>query len=286
MSRSVCCLVGAGVLVALAVFLSAPFARPARSDWTGSRRRRRRKRRQPPRGRRARRLPSARRRPSSSRRSRRATPGPPPPRGPRTGEYIAADGTIIRGRAAIEAAYTKAFGKNKKLEVKFTIDSIRFPSKDTAVEEGYAQAYRGGSDQPTASRYSVLHVREGGRWLMAMLREWPDEGVSLDDLDWLIGTWEAKTDECRSCAPPTSGTPGRTPSAAASPSRETARRFRPAGPAEGPADGAAALVAVRRRGRLRRRRLDAGRQALGDRGDRGPGRRRGGDGDQHPHAGR
>ena len=30
---------------------------------------------------------------------------------------------------------------------------------------------------------------------MAVLREWPDEGVSLRDLDWLIGTWEAKTGE-------------------------------------------------------------------------------------------
>jgi hypothetical protein len=30
---------------------------------------------------------------------------------------------------------------------------------------------------------------------MAVLREWPDEGVSLRDLDWLIGTWQAKNDD-------------------------------------------------------------------------------------------
>ena len=30
---------------------------------------------------------------------------------------------------------------------------------------------------------------------MAMLREWPEEGVALRDLDWLIGTWESKSDE-------------------------------------------------------------------------------------------
>ena len=90
--------------------------------------------------------------------------------------------------AAIEAAYAKAFAKRKKLKLELTVDSIRFPSKDTAIEEGYAKSYKGDSNQPTASRYSVLHVREGGRWLMAVLREWPDEGVSLRDLDWLIGT--------------------------------------------------------------------------------------------------
>jgi len=111
------------------------------------------------------------------------------------GEYIDDAGTTIRGRAAIEAAYAKAFAKKKNVKVEMTVESIRFPSKDTAIEEGYAKSYKGDSEQPTASRYSVLHVREGGRWLMALLREWPDEGVSLRDLDWLIGTWEAKTDE-------------------------------------------------------------------------------------------
>jgi uncharacterized protein (TIGR02246 family) len=111
------------------------------------------------------------------------------------GEYIDDDGTTIRGRAAIQAAYAKTFAKKKNPKVEITIESIRFPSKDTAIEEGYAKSYKGSSEQPTASRYSVLHVREGGKWLMAVLREWPDEGVSLRDLDWLIGTWEAKSEE-------------------------------------------------------------------------------------------
>jgi uncharacterized protein (TIGR02246 family) len=110
------------------------------------------------------------------------------------GEYIDDDGTTIRGRAAIEAAYAKAFEKKKNPKVEITIESIRFPSKDTAIEEGSAKSYKGGDDAPTTSRYSVLHVREDGRWRMALLREWPDQGVSLRDLDWLIGTWEAKTD--------------------------------------------------------------------------------------------
>jgi uncharacterized protein (TIGR02246 family) len=111
------------------------------------------------------------------------------------GEYIDDDGTTIRGRAAIEAAYAKAFAKKNQVKLEITIDSIRFPSKDSAIEEGHAKRYRDPSEPPTTSRYSVLHVREGGRWLMAVLREWPEEGVSLRDLDWLIGTWEAKTED-------------------------------------------------------------------------------------------
>jgi uncharacterized protein (TIGR02246 family) len=111
------------------------------------------------------------------------------------GEYIGDDGTTIRGRAAIEAAYAKAFARKKRVKVEITVESIRFPSKDSAIEEGYAKSYRSEGEEPTTARYSVLHVREDGRWLMALLREWADEGVSLRDLDWLIGTWEAKTED-------------------------------------------------------------------------------------------
>lgn len=111
------------------------------------------------------------------------------------GEYIDDDGTVIRGRAAIEQAYAAAFAAKRTTKVEMKIESIRFPSKDTAIEEGHAQSFKGDLDQATSTRYSVLHVREGGNWLMAMLREWPAEGASLRDLEWLIGTWQAKTDE-------------------------------------------------------------------------------------------
>ena len=110
------------------------------------------------------------------------------------GEYIGEDGTTLRGRAAIEAAYTKHFAKHKNLKLETTIESIRFPSRDTAIEEGYAKSYRDNVEHATTSKYSVLHVRENDRWLMALLREWPDEGVALRDLDWLIGTWGVKNE--------------------------------------------------------------------------------------------
>ena len=80
-----------------------------------------------------------------------------------------------------------------KLKIQVKINSIRFDSHDTAIEEGVAQAKKGESGQQSLSRYSTLYVRENGHWLIALLREWPDEGVSLQDLDWLIGTWVAKT---------------------------------------------------------------------------------------------
>jgi uncharacterized protein (TIGR02246 family) len=107
------------------------------------------------------------------------------------GELIDDDGSVYRGRAAIAKAYRELFGTKEKRQAEIQRESLRFPSRETAVEEGYFKV-RVGKGEPTSSRYSVLHVREGGKWLMAVVREWPAEGVSLRDLEWLIGTWVAK----------------------------------------------------------------------------------------------
>jgi uncharacterized protein (TIGR02246 family) len=111
------------------------------------------------------------------------------------GEYATDDGAVFRGRAAIEKEYAQLFAKRKGVvKVGIDVDTIRFPSQDTAIEEGHFRV-RAGKELAVTSKYSVLHVRENGKWLMAIVREWPGEGASLRDLDWLIGTWSAKRDD-------------------------------------------------------------------------------------------
>jgi len=44
------------------------------------------------------------------------------------------------------------------------------------------------------SRCSFLYVREDGQWRVALAREWPGDGRSLRDLEWLIGTWAVNRD--------------------------------------------------------------------------------------------
>jgi uncharacterized protein (TIGR02246 family) len=113
------------------------------------------------------------------------------------GEYVGGDGTNVRGRAALEAAYTKFFAKNRDVKAETNIDAIRFVGRDSAIEEGFAHVRKGKGkgEEPAASRYSILYAREDGNWRIALLREWPDEGVTLRDLDWLVGTWAAKTED-------------------------------------------------------------------------------------------
>jgi len=111
------------------------------------------------------------------------------------GEYFTDDGSVFRGRQDIEKAYADLFARKKThTNAELDVTSIRFPSKDTAIEEGYFKT-KDGKEGPTSSKYSILHVRDQGNWLMAVVREWPGEGNSLRDLEWLIGAWEAKHDD-------------------------------------------------------------------------------------------
>jgi uncharacterized protein (TIGR02246 family) len=112
-------------------------------------------------------------------------------------EYDGPDGDPLRGREAIEKTYDEFFKKNPKASVEVVIESIRLLGRHTALEEGELKLRLPGDKEPGISRYSVLHIREDDGWRMASIREWvpdPDELVSLKDVEWLLGSWEAKSD--------------------------------------------------------------------------------------------
>ncbi len=112
-------------------------------------------------------------------------------------EYIDESGEPVKGREALAKAYGDFFAKRKELKAEAKSDAVRFLGSDTAVEEGTFTVTAADSP-PNSSRYSALHVREGGKWLIGLLKEWQDDTTnqpSLKDLEWLIGTWESESDE-------------------------------------------------------------------------------------------
>jgi uncharacterized protein (TIGR02246 family) len=108
------------------------------------------------------------------------------------GEYTSDDGTTIRGHAALEKDYAAFFAKNPDNALEVEMDSLRFPSRENAVVEGHFKLHMGKKKELIVSRCSFLYVREDGKWLIAIAREWPGDGLEIRDLEWLIGTWEAK----------------------------------------------------------------------------------------------
>lgn len=113
------------------------------------------------------------------------------------GEYMDATGRRFNGRAEIEKDYAEFFADNPDTKIRITIDSVRLLSSDAAIEDGHAVT------SPTvaagaagSSRYTVTHVKVGGKWLMASVRDAPVEisatARSAADLNWLVGTWVAE----------------------------------------------------------------------------------------------
>jgi uncharacterized protein (TIGR02246 family) len=105
-------------------------------------------------------------------------------------EYVGEDGMSLSQRAEIEKAFSEVFKKGSSAKIEVDVRSIRFPSRDVAIEEGFLRHIPNGSGLPTSSRYQTILVREDGKWLIAHSREWDAVQDRVGDLGFLIGRWE------------------------------------------------------------------------------------------------
>jgi uncharacterized protein (TIGR02246 family) len=114
------------------------------------------------------------------------------------GDLTDAEGRQYHGRQAIEKEFTAYFAANPGLKVNLTIDSIRFPAGDVAIETGTVRTHGAAGESASTSQYTAVHVKKDGKWLLACVRESAPASVAssehLRDLEWLVGSWTAKTD--------------------------------------------------------------------------------------------
>ena len=52
------------------------------------------------------------------------------------GDYVDATGRVLQGRPAIEKDFENLFAENKGLKLRIEVASLKFPTPDTAVEDG------------------------------------------------------------------------------------------------------------------------------------------------------
>ncbi len=107
------------------------------------------------------------------------------------GEYQNDKGKTARGRDALEKGFAKFFAKTPEVKAEVRTNSLRFLSKDAAIEEGTVIVRRGPVEPASTANYSVLFVREQRRWLIAQLSESSDDADAITDLDWIIGEWKS-----------------------------------------------------------------------------------------------
>jgi uncharacterized protein (TIGR02246 family) len=108
-------------------------------------------------------------------------------------EYTDESGQSYHGGPAIEKLYAGLFKEHPGATVAVTIESIRFLGPDIAVEKGIARLASPAGDK-SAARYTVVHARRDGKWIMVDCRDAPYVPGSnedyLKDLAWLIGDWK------------------------------------------------------------------------------------------------
>jgi uncharacterized protein (TIGR02246 family) len=103
------------------------------------------------------------------------------------------DGTEVNGHDELKQSFVSAFEANPKGAISVVVDSIRFLTSDVAVEEGSTTAFPDGETLTAKSRYTVVHVKKDGKWLMQAVRVVEEESLSaygeLAVLEWLVGGW-------------------------------------------------------------------------------------------------
>jgi uncharacterized protein (TIGR02246 family) len=113
-------------------------------------------------------------------------------------EVVDENGEVVRGKGAIEANFTATFAENPGIKIVIEIEALRFVTADAALERGRTITTIPGDPVPETGTYTVLYVKQNGRWLQSLVRD--DDRPStphdrLKELEWMIGTWVDESDE-------------------------------------------------------------------------------------------
>ncbi len=117
------------------------------------------------------------------------------------GEYIAEDGKVFSGRAAIEKEYAALFKAHPKAQVRVAVESIRFLGPMLAFEEGTTHLMEPPIGTTSNARFTALYIKQDGKWLLASVRDQESTLLTkyqdLKVLETLIGDWTATSGETR-----------------------------------------------------------------------------------------
>jgi len=114
-------------------------------------------------------------------------------------EYIDEQGNRVRGREAIEKNFEESFAANPKGKIEMSIDAIRVVSPNVAIEDGITLIRGAEGDHLALNRYSAVHAKSEGKWLVASVRESAAREIRqhrsrLQQMAWLTGDWVDETD--------------------------------------------------------------------------------------------
>jgi uncharacterized protein (TIGR02246 family) len=109
------------------------------------------------------------------------------------GDYVDLDGRQLQGRPAIEDAFKAFFTENKGSKLRIDVKSVRLVAPDIAIEDGTTSVISPDGVPSSQARYTNVHVKKDGSWILQSVREAPYAPSSshepLRGLAWTIGEW-------------------------------------------------------------------------------------------------
>ncbi len=110
-------------------------------------------------------------------------------------EAVDEEGNLIEGREKIETRFAELFREFPAAQIQVELTSLRKLGPEVAVEDGYSSMTTSADEPGVRSPYTVVHVKREGKWLMASVRDFPEEATDataheqLEALAWLVGHW-------------------------------------------------------------------------------------------------
>jgi uncharacterized protein (TIGR02246 family) len=113
-------------------------------------------------------------------------------------EMIDEIGERIKGRPAIQTFFESVFRARKGAKIEIILETLGFLGPDVAKEEGHTRVKPAETEASEAvRRYSILFVKQGGKWLYSSVREDEEPTLAhqerLKELEWLLGEWTDET---------------------------------------------------------------------------------------------
>jgi uncharacterized protein (TIGR02246 family) len=109
------------------------------------------------------------------------------------GDWVDLTGRRLQGRPAIEDAFKDYFAGNKGVKLRIDVNSVRLVTPDTAIEDGVTSVTSPDGGPPNQARYTNVHVKKDGQWVLQSVRESPytppGNYEHLRGLEWAVGEW-------------------------------------------------------------------------------------------------
>lgn len=100
-------------------------------------------------------------------------------------------GSSVRGRDAIVASLRGWRERHPQAALEIRVDEVELLAGPLARVSGTLQFTRRPGEKPVESRFVSLRVLEDGVWRLAESVVVPSQAAALEELDWLLGSWQS-----------------------------------------------------------------------------------------------